>query len=125
MKQILSALILLALSSLASAAPTLSAAPMPASGPQPASMSVTVNGAAGPACTLPKAADGSVQGSCDLASLAVPGVYTLVATYTYVAGCVNTANAATCQAGGVASSTPFVLTRAAFPATGPVLLISP
>ena len=77
------------------------------------------------ACTLPKAPDGSVQLTCDLATLAVPGTYTIVATYTYVAGCVNAANAATCQSGGVVSSTPFVLTRVASPVLGPVLRVSP
>lgn len=119
------ATILLCTSMAASAGPTLTAQSLPASGPQPSSMSITINGSAGPVCTLPKAADGSVQGTCDLAALAVPGVYTIVATYTYVAGCVNTANAATCQTGGVASSAPFVLTRSVFPATGPALLVSP
>jgi hypothetical protein len=109
----------------ASAAPTLVAAPLPASGPQPASMSITVNGSPGPACTLTKAADASVQASCDMVSLPVPGVYNIIATYTYVSGCVNSANAATCQNGGVASSAPFNFTRLASPATGPALLVSP
>ena len=125
MKKSILAAALALVSSLATAGPTLTAQSLPATGPQPASMAITVNGSAGPSCTLPKAADGSVQGTCDLAALAVPGVYTIVATYTYVAGCVNTANAATCQTGGVASSAPFVLTRIVSPATGPVLLISP
>jgi hypothetical protein len=107
------------------AAPTLTADAMPATGPQPSTAAITVNGSAGPACTLPKAADGSVMATCDLAALAVPGVYTIVMTYTYTAGCVNTANAATCTQGGVASSAPFVLTRSAPPAAGPVLRISP
>jgi hypothetical protein len=125
MQKILLTLALILASFCAWAAPTLTAQSMPATGPQPASMAITINGAAGPACTLPKAADGSVQATCDLASLAVPGTYTIVATYTYVAGCVNTANAATCQTGGVASSTPFAFTRLASPATGPALLVSP
>jgi hypothetical protein len=128
MRKVIASIIAWCLAFLCAAAfagPTLTAQAMPVSGPQPASMAITVNGSAGPACTLPKAADGSVQGTCDLASLAVPGTYTIVATYTYVAGCVNTANAATCQAGGLASSTPFALTRIASPAVGPVLRIEP
>jgi hypothetical protein len=123
-KTILSLLILL-LSSFAYAAPTLNAQPVPNTAPQPSTAAITVNGAAGPTCTLPVATDGSMTLTCDLASLTVPGTYTIVATYTYVAGCVNAANAATCSTGGVASSAPFVLTRAAFPATGPALHVSP
>lgn len=125
MQKTLSALILLLASCFAYAAPTLNAQPVPNTAPQPSTAAITVNGAAGPACTLPVAADGSMTLTCDLVSLAVPGTYTIVATYTYVAGCVNAANAATCSTGGVASSAPFVLTRAAFPATGPALRVSP
>lgn len=118
-------LVLLLFSSSVISAPTLSAESMPATGPQPSSVAITVNGSLGPPCALPKAADGSVQATCDLATLSVPGTYTIVMTYTYVAGCVNSANAATCQAGGTASSAPFVLTRSAPPAAGPVLRVSP
>lgn len=107
------------------AGPTLSADPLPATGVQPSTAAITVNGTAGPACTLPKAADGSMQARCDLTSLAVPGTYSIVMTYTYVAGCVNAANAATCQQGGVASSSPFALQLRAAPAAGPVLRIEP
>jgi hypothetical protein len=125
MQKILLALALGLASFYASAGPNLVAQPLPASGPQPTSASITVNGAPGPACTLPKAADGSVQLTCDLASLPASGAFTIVATYTYTSGCVNTANAATCTTGGVASSAPFVLTRRSGNAGGPVLSIEP
>jgi hypothetical protein len=123
MKKLL--LILAMVASSAYPAPTLNADALPATGPQPSTATITVNGGAGPVCSLPKAADGSVQLTCDLATLAVPGTYTIVATYTYVAGCVNSADAATCQNGGVASSAPFALTRVASPVAGPRLRVSP
>lgn len=117
-------LLLLFFSTVTFAAPTLVGDPLPSSGPQPTSASITVNGSAGPSCTLPKATDGSVQMRCDLAALTSPGVYTLVASYVYVAGCTNSTNAATCTDGGTVASSPFVLTRQAG-AAKPTLSVTP
>ena len=108
------------------AAPTLTADAVPSTGVQPATATLTVNGAAGPACTLPKAADGSVKPSCDLASLAPSATpYTLVLTYNYTAGCVNTPTGAVCTDGGAAASAPFSFTRAAKGAAPSNVQVSP
>jgi hypothetical protein len=106
------------------AGPTLAASPYPASGPQPASVSITVNGNAGPACTLPKAADGSVKPTCDLSSLSA-GSYTIVMTVSSPPGCTSQSSPATCTTIGSASSSPFLLTLSAGVATAPVLQIGP
>ncbi len=105
------------ISGAALAAPTLIADPYPAAAVQPDSASFTVNGGAPIACTLPTVT-GGLQPTCDLASLATPGTYTLVMTVTKAAGCAG----ASCWPAGSASSSPFAYTRLAAGVTAPAAL---
>jgi hypothetical protein len=114
-------LVLLLASADASAAPTITADPYPATAPQPASITLTVNGAAGPACTLAAGTGGALVPTCDLASIPA-GTATLVMTAVFVRGCVSATNTATCTDGGSASSVPFSYTRKALSASGPSAL---
>jgi hypothetical protein len=102
----------------ANAAPTLTADPYPATAPQPSSITLTVNGAAGPVCTLAAGTAGALIPTCDLASIPA-GTSTLVMTAVFTKGCVTATNAATCTDGGSASSAPFSYTRRALSASGP------
>ena len=109
------------------AGPTLSSDAYPANLPnaaQPTEVSITVNGAAGPACTLPRAADGSVRPTCDLTSLA-PGSYTIVMSVSNPAACPAQTSPATCTLGGAALSAPFLLKLSPGAVTAPVLRVAP
>lgn len=104
--------------SAAMAAPTLTADPYPTTVTQPDTASFTVNGGAPIACTLPVSAAGKTP-TCDLASITVPGTYTLVMTVTKAAGC----NAAgECWPEGSASSAPFSYKWLASGASAPAAL---
>jgi hypothetical protein len=103
---------------IATAAPTITADPYPATAPQPASITLTVNGTTGPACTLAAGSGGALVPTCDLASLPA-GTHTLVMTAVFVRGCVSATNTATCTDGGTASAAPFSYTRRALSASGP------
>jgi hypothetical protein len=116
------ALVLTLLSSSAIAGPTLTADAYLVN--QPTEASITVNGAAGPVCTLPKAADGSVKPTCDLTSLAL-GSYTIVLTVANVAGCSAATSPATCTKEGRASSAPFFLTLVGGSVSAPVVRVAP
>jgi hypothetical protein len=109
------------LSSMAFARPTLTSAPYAIS---PAAVTFTVNGGSPIACTLP-AVSGGVQPTCDLASIATPGTYTLILTVTTNVDCVNTLNAATCSGAGSASSAPFAYTWNGSGVPTPVLSVAP
>jgi hypothetical protein len=115
------ALVLGLLSATAFAAPTLTSDPYAVA---PAAATFTVNGGSPKACTLP-AVTGGVQPTCDLASIATPGTYTIVLTVTTNAGCVNTLNAADCSGAGSASSAPFTYKWNGSVVPGPVLRVSP
>ncbi len=109
----------------AQAAPTLSADPYPSTGPQPTSVTLTVNGSPGPACTLVAGTGGSLTPRCDLAALAVPGTYTLVMTAVTTGGCTQPTSPATCTQAGSASSVPFSLSLQGASATRPVVRVAP
>lgn len=100
----------------ATAAPTLTADPYPTTVVQPDSASFTVNGGAPIACTLPVSAAGKTP-TCDLASITVPGTYTLVMKVTKAAGCNAEGNE--CWPEGSASSAPFVYKWRASGASAP------
>jgi hypothetical protein len=110
---LLVALVTLAASVAAFAAPHLYADPYPATGVQPDSVTMTVNGGAPQACELTAVA-GGLQPRCDLAALTA-GTYTLVMTASRAAGC----SGSTCWAAGSASSAPFSYTRAASAVAAP------
>lgn len=100
---------------------TLTAAPYATA---PAAAVFTANGGAPIACTLP-AVTGGWQPTCSLASLTVPGAYTLVMTVTYNTNCLNTLDAADCVGAGSASSKPFMYTWREAVVPIPVLQIVP
>ena len=104
----------------AHAAPTLTADPYPATGVQPSAVVSSVNGATPVACTL-RTVSGGLQPTCDLASITVPGTYTLVVTVSTVAGCTGNA----CRGAGSASSAPFGYQWLGSVVPTPVLQISP
>ena len=105
--------------SMAFAAPTLTADPYPASETQPDSASLTINGGAPIACTLPTVPAGKVP-TCDLASVMAAGTYTLVLTVTKAAGCAPTGDE--CWSAGSAPSAPFVYKWRASGASAPTAL---
>jgi hypothetical protein len=105
---------------LCNAAPTLTADPYPSTGTQPSAAVVTVNGGTPQPCTLRTVA-GGLQPTCDLASITVPGTYTLVLTVSTVAGCTGNA----CTGAGSASSAPFSYQWLGSVVPIPVLRLSP
>lgn len=95
--------------SAAQAGPTLTSAPYAMTAAQPDSASLDVGGIPW-ACTLPKAADGSVTPTCDLTGLQ-PGVYPVVLTVKNSQGCYSGPDSWDCaMGGGSASSTLLTLT---------------
>jgi hypothetical protein len=103
---------------MAKAAPTLSADPVPATGPQPTGAEWQVQGASTwTPCTLtgtPKVM------ACDLVSLtSTVGPSTILARYTYTAGCDATG---ACWGAGAAVSTPFAFRWLGVGASAPAAL---
>jgi hypothetical protein len=103
---------------LARAAPTLSADPVPATGAQPTGAEWQVQGAA---TWQPCALTGTPKVmACDLVSLtATVGPSTLLARYTYAAGCDATG---ACWAAGAAVSGPFAFRWLGVGASVPTVL---
>lgn len=121
MKRLL-ALAALTLATAAIAGPTLTAgayAPGTLTG-----ASITVNGGASQACTIPLVA-GALVPTCDLSSLANPGNYTLVLTVSNASNCTNTGTASTCTGGGSNAAPPFTLTLQQGPAVPTALKVAP
>lgn len=120
--KLLAALCLLALSAIASAAPTIVADAYPAGAGQPTTATLTVTGMAGPpiTCALTVNVDHSVQPMCDVGSLTTAGTYPLVLTVSNVATIYNSPDgtSGTYTAGGSAS-TPFSYTVSSGLATSP------
>ena len=117
MKKLLALVALLP--SLVFASPTLSADPVVATAVQPATAELNVNGGASwQTCTFVPAGGDKVM-NCDLVGITVPGAYTLLARYTYVAGCNATG---TCWAAGSAVSTPFTYNWTGVPALKPTAI---
>lgn len=125
MKRLIPAALAAMLASAAHAAPTLTADPYPSTGVQPDSASVTINGGAPVACTLVTNAQGGKVPTCDLASIASAGTYTLVLTVTKAASCTSGTNSADCTAGGSASSPPFSYRLVGGSVAAPVLRVVP
>jgi hypothetical protein len=100
------------------AAPTLTADPVPATGAQPTGAEWQVQGAA---TWLPCTLAGSPKVmACDLVSLtATVGPATLLARYTYAAGCDATG---ACWGAGAAVSTPFAFRWLGVGASAPAVL---
>jgi hypothetical protein len=117
--------LIMAFTNLVHAAPFLVASPYPATAGQPEKAWVTT-GSGQIICTLPKAVDGSVTPTCDLASL-VPGSYTLVLTVSNEYACATNPDnsAGSCTLGGSASSAPFGYSIKAGAASAPVLSLKP
>lgn len=119
-------LLLAVLSMCAHAQPTLTAAPYPTTATQPTAANLTVNGANPITCTLAAGSAGAVIPTCNLASITVPGTYTLVLNVSTQAGCLPpVANGATCTGGGAASSAPFSYRWNGSAVATPVLSVSP
>lgn len=107
---LLVAVVTLAASVAAFAAPTLLADAHPATGPQPAAAEWSQDSTTWAPCVITARVP-----SCDLASITTPGSYTLRMRYTYTAAC----NGGDCWAAGAAVSAPFAFRWLGVPATSP------
>lgn len=119
MKRSIAVLCLAAVALAAQAGPTLVAQPYaPAAAPETVSAFVAETRQAVP-CQL-VATDAGLQPSCDLSMLSSPGTYTLTMNAVSKQACRPTETGATCQGGGSAVSSPFVLTL--IPSAAPTAL---
>lgn len=109
--------IALATSAIPLAAQTLTADPYPATVTQPDTAAFTINGGTPIPCTLANVT-GGLQPTCDLASIATPGTYTLVMIVTKAAGCAGNE----CWPEGSASSAPFAYVRRSAGVSAPATL---
>lgn len=119
MKRTSALLILVAITASAQAGPVLQADPYPpAAAPETVSAFIAESRQAIPCQLVPT--DAGLQPACDLSMLSSPGTYTLTMTAVSKQTCRPTETGATCQGGGSAVSSPFVLTLS--PSAAPTAL---